>query len=74
VLVFHAGTELRDGEVVTTGGRVLTVVARGGNMAEAIDRAYTAESRITFVDKQVRTDIGRTATEADFGPEETAYE
>ena len=66
MLVFHAGTELRDGEVLTAGGRVLTVVARGGNMAEAVDRAYAAESRITFVDKQVRTDIGRRVTEADF--------
>ena len=65
-LVFHAGTELRDGEVVTTGGRVLTVVARGGNMTEAIDRAYAVESRITFVDKQVRADIGRRVAEADF--------
>ena len=66
VLVFHAGTKLRDGEIVTTGGRVLTVVARGGNMAEAIDRAYAAESRITFIDKQVRTDIGRRVTDAHF--------
>jgi len=65
VLVFHAGTEFRDGGVVTTGGRVLTVVARGGSMPEAIDRAYAAESRITFVDKQVRTDIGRRVAEAD---------
>ena len=65
VLVFHAGTKLRDGEIVTTGGRVLTVVARGGSMPEAIDRAYAAESRITFVDKQVRTDIGRRVAEAD---------
>ena len=74
VLVFHAGTELRDGEVVTTGGRVLTIVARGANMTEAIDRAYAAESRITFVDKQVRTDIGRRSQRRISSPEETVYE
>lgn len=61
VLVFHAGTEVRDDRVVTTGGRVLTVVGRGVDVAEAIERAYAAEARITFARKQVRTDIGRKA-------------
>ena len=61
VLVFHAGTGDRDGSVVTTGGRVLTVVGRGADVAQAIDRAYAAEACITFARKQVRTDIGRKA-------------
>ena len=61
VLLFHAGTGLRDGAVVTTGGRVLTAVGRGGDMATAIERAYAAEACISFMRKQVRTDIGRTA-------------
>ena len=61
VLVFHGGTGLRDHAVVTTGGRVLTVVGRGVDFAEAIERAYAAEDRITFARKQVRTDIGRKA-------------
>jgi phosphoribosylamine--glycine ligase len=61
VLIFHAGTAVRDGAVVTTGGRVLTVVGRGADVAQAIDRAYAAEARITFARKQVRTDIGRKA-------------
>ncbi len=61
VLLFHAGTGLRDGAVVTTGGRVLTAVGRGGDMATAIERAYAAEACISFARKQVRTDIGRTA-------------
>ena len=47
VLVFHAGTAARDDAVVTTGGRVLTVVGRGVDFAEAIERAYAAEGRIT---------------------------
>ena len=61
VLVFHAGTGVRDDAVVTTGGRVLTVVGHGVDFAEAIERAYAAEGRITFARKQVRTDIGRKA-------------
>ena len=61
VLVFHAGTEVRADAVVTTGGRVLTVVGRGVDFAEAIERAYAAEARIVYAGKQVRTDIGRTA-------------
>ena len=61
VLVFHAGTSVRDGSVVTAGGRVLTVVGRGRDFPEAIARAYAAEARITFAGKQVRSDIGRKA-------------
>ena len=61
VLVFHAGTGVRDDVVVTTGGRVITVVGCGVDVAEAIERAYAAEARITFARKQVRTDIGRKA-------------
>ena len=61
VLVFHAGTGVRDDAVVTTGGRVLTVVGCGGTFPAAIERAYAAEARITFARKQVRTDIGRKA-------------
>jgi phosphoribosylamine--glycine ligase len=64
VLVFHAGTAVRDHAVVTTGGRVLTVVGYGVDFAEAIERAYAAESRITFARKQVRTDIGHKALQA----------
>lgn len=61
VLVFHAGTAVRDDTVVTTGGRVLTVVGRGRDFGEAIERAYAAEARIVYAGKQVRTDIGRKA-------------
>ncbi len=64
VLVFHAGTALRDGSVVTAGGRVLTVVGRGRDFPAAIARAYEAEACITFAGKHVRSDIGRKALSA----------
>jgi phosphoribosylamine--glycine ligase len=57
-LVFHAGTRL-DGEglVVTAGGRVLSVVGRGENLAEAHDQAYVAAAAISFEGCQYRRDI-----------------
>jgi len=60
-MVFHAGTALRDGQLVTAGGRVLTVVGRGGSHRAAIDVAYTAASHIHFDGMQLRRDIGRKA-------------
>jgi len=60
-LVFHAATSLREGQIVTSGGRVLTVVGRGAGYREAIDVAYTAASHIHFDGMQLRTDIGRKA-------------
>jgi phosphoribosylamine--glycine ligase len=61
VLVFHAGTAIQDGRMVTSGGRVLTVVAGGADYAAAIARAYDGVSRISFAGMQYRKDIGRTA-------------
>jgi phosphoribosylamine--glycine ligase len=61
VLVFHAGTARQDGQTVTAGGRVLTVVGRGVDYAQAIDRAYAGVSRISFEGMQHRTDIGAKA-------------
>jgi phosphoribosylamine---glycine ligase len=61
VLVFHAGTAEREGRIVTTGGRVLTIVGRGTTYAEAIGRAYAGVSGISFENVQYRTDIGRSA-------------
>jgi len=57
VKVFHAGTALRDGQVVTNGGRVLGVTARAGTIAEAKARAYQAVKRIHFDGAYYRTDI-----------------
>lgn len=57
VVVFHAGTFLRDGELVTAGGRVLGVTATGNDFQQARDRAYEAVSRIRFEGMHCRMDI-----------------
>jgi phosphoribosylamine--glycine ligase len=58
VTVFHAGTALVDGEVVTAGGRVLSVTAVGETIDQAAERAYEAAAKIDFEGKQLRHDIG----------------
>ncbi len=58
VVVFHAGTTLRDGSVVTNGGRVLGVTALGSTLEEARSKAYAAADLIHFEGKQLRRDIG----------------
>ena len=56
--VFHAGTKLNDqGQTVTAGGRVLTVVGQGPDLPTARQRAYTAAAQIHFPHKHHRTDI-----------------
>jgi len=62
-LVFHAGTAERDGRLVTSGGRVLTVVGSGADFAAARSRAYDAVSRISFERMHCRRDIGVRAVE-----------
>ena len=58
--VFHAGTKLgEDGTVLTAGGRVLGVTAVGGDLEEAIKKAYAACKPISFQDMHFRTDIGK---------------
>jgi phosphoribosylamine--glycine ligase len=61
VQVFHAGTALRDGKLVTNGGRVLGVTAVGDGIENAIKNAYNAVSKITWDGVYYRTDIGRKA-------------
>jgi phosphoribosylamine--glycine ligase len=58
VEVFHAGTRREGNEVVTSGGRVLSVVAQGKTLAEARDRAYANAERIHFEGVHFRRDIG----------------
>jgi phosphoribosylamine--glycine ligase len=60
-IVFHAGTALKDGQMVTSGGRVLGVVGKGKDIAEARAKAYTAADSIRFEGKQNRTDIAMKA-------------
>jgi phosphoribosylamine--glycine ligase len=57
VKVFHAGTALKDGKIVTAGGRVLGVTARGTSLEAAVARAYEAVKVIHFDGMQYRTDI-----------------
>jgi phosphoribosylamine--glycine ligase len=61
VSVFHAGTQLKDGEVVTAGGRVLGVTARGSSLLQAHARAYEATALIEFEGRQYRRDIAARA-------------
>ena len=63
-LVFHGGTRRDADQLVTSGGRVLTVVGRGGNYRDAIDVAYRAARHIQFDGVQFRSDIGRKALSA----------
>jgi phosphoribosylamine--glycine ligase len=58
VKVYHAGTAMRDGELVTSGGRVLNVTAMGDTFQAARELAYKACDLIQFEGKQNRTDIG----------------
>jgi phosphoribosylamine--glycine ligase len=60
-LIFHAGTALRNGTLVSGSGRVLTVVGRGRSYQEAIDGAYEAAAHVKFDGMQYRRDIGRRA-------------
>ncbi len=59
--VVHAGTALRDGALVTAGGRVLAVTATGRDVADARARAYEGVATIDFPGARWRTDIGREA-------------
>ena len=58
VVVFHAGTALKEGRIVTSGGRVLGVTALGATLEEARTKAYAAADKISFEGKQLRRDIG----------------
>lgn len=60
-VVFHAGTALKDGKVVSAGGRVLGVTSLGVDIKQAIDRAYEACAKISFKDHFYRKDIGAKA-------------
>ena len=62
--VFHSGTAMKDGKVVTNGGRVLGVAAKGADLKEARANAYKATEWITFANKYMRHDIGKAIDEA----------
>ena len=66
--VFQAGTALRDGEMVASGGRVLNVTALGGSVREAQENAYRAVDLIDFPDGFCRRDIGWREIEREAAP------
>ncbi|HEY6000800.1 MAG TPA: phosphoribosylamine--glycine ligase [bacterium] len=61
VVVFHAGTALKEGRVVTAGGRVVGVTARGSGVRQAVERAYRAAGKISFDGMHYRRDIAQRA-------------
>ncbi len=61
ICVFHAGTRLVDGKIITSGGRVLNVTALGSDIKDAIDRCYNAVNLIEFEGMYFRRDIGHRA-------------
>jgi len=60
-VVFHAGTKLSDGKIVTNGGRVLGVTATADNLKNAVDAAYKAVEKVHFENAFYRKDIGQKA-------------
>lgn len=64
VTVYHAGTAVKDGKLVTSGGRVLGVTALGNTLEEALEKSYDAVNKIHFENAHYRKDIGQRALNA----------
>jgi phosphoribosylamine--glycine ligase len=64
VTVYHAGTAIKDGKLVTAGGRVLGVTALGSDIADALQKSYAAVEKINFDGAHFRKDIGKRALAA----------
>ena len=58
-VVFHSGTAMKDGQVVTNGGRVICVSSYGKNKEEALKKSFAEAQKIQFTDKYFRSDIGQ---------------
>jgi phosphoribosylamine--glycine ligase len=58
-IVFHAGTAMKDGQVVTAGGRVISVVSYGKDKAEALEKSFKEAQKIQYQGKYFRRDIGK---------------
>ena len=57
-IVFHSGTAMKDGQVVTAGGRVIAVSSYGRDKEEALSKSFEEAQKIQFTDKYFRSDIG----------------
>lgn len=57
-IVFHSGTAVKDGQIVTNGGRVIAVSSYGSDKAEALKKSFAEAQKIDFTDKYFRSDIG----------------
>jgi phosphoribosylamine--glycine ligase len=57
-IIFHAGTAMKDGAIVTNGGRVIAVSSYGKDKADALQKSFTEAQKIQFTDKYFRRDIG----------------
>lgn len=64
VTVYHAGTAIKDGKLVTAGGRVLGVTALGSDLEDALSKSYAAVEKISFDGAHYRRDIGKRALDA----------
>ncbi|MGM0603577.1 MAG: phosphoribosylamine--glycine ligase [Bacillota bacterium] len=61
IIVFQAGTEIKDAKLLTAGGRVLAVTAMGDELEDVIEKAYAGVKKIYFEDFHIRNDIGQKA-------------
>ena len=64
IIIFHAGTAIKDNKLVTSGGRVLNICAEGKDLQSVRSKLYKAAEVINFDGKYYRKDIGKKAKEA----------
>lgn len=71
--IFHAGTDVKNGQLVTSGGRVIALTATGSSIRESVDRAYAGVDKVTFTGKYNRRDIAHRAFRDSAVPQGSTY-